>query len=80
MEKLTPEQIANWRGIMSTMGMSMISSIVSDEEVEKFANGIQRRVSIMTNEERSIEESNKVMREAVQISGFKNTIRIVKGK
>jgi len=80
MEKLTPEQIHNWRRIMSTMGMSMISSIVSDEEVEKFANGIQRRVSIMTNEERSIEESNKVMREAVQISGFKNTIRVVKGK
>jgi len=85
MEKLTPEQIHNWRRIMSTMGMSMISSIVSDEEVEKFAKGIQHRVSIMANEERevlkrSIEESNKVVREAVQISGFKNTIRVVKGK
>ncbi len=81
MEKLTPEQIHNWRRIMSTMGMNMLSSILPDEEIEKLVNGIQHRIAIEEeNEKRSIEESNKVMREAVHVSGFKNTIRVVKGK
>jgi len=95
MEKLTTEQIANWRGIMSTMGMSMISSIVSDKEVEGFAESIQRQIDQECEKERvkdklintyrgpevrTIQESNRKLAEEQNISGFRNNIRVVKGK
>lgn len=90
MDEFTPKQIDNWRRVMSNMGMSTISSIVSDEEVKKFANWLQHLISedlkdIETRQkqqaQRTIQESDRLRTEAKEpVSGFRNTVRIVKGK
>lgn len=43
--ELTPDQIANWRKVLINMGMmSMVVERLSDEDIRKTVDGLQRRM------------------------------------
>lgn len=82
---MEPEQIQSWRRVMSSMGLSMIVSVVSDKEVEEFANSIQRQIN--GELERLLNHDDLLEKYAQQKDdewkrlindGFHNSIRVIK--
>lgn len=74
-DKLTPDQIKNWRRVLLTM-IGSYALIMSDSEVQAIRDEMQRKASLIpVNDMCTIEPQKEVIKNH-NTDGFKNSIKI----